>query len=150
MWYGAGDFALQAQRAFQISWPAVAALAAAAILLAFLAGSRLSPVASLIGGLGLTALGVLPVLEILGRGPLLPDDLLPGVMRTGMMTVAYSGLQAVLGVMLLVVSMFPSRWRASVTRQELPPAYDPGYDKTPSFFEPHPGPEDATRPMYRQ
>ncbi|TDD42272.1 hypothetical protein E1286_31155 [Nonomuraea terrae] len=152
LWYGVGDFGLQAQRDFRISWPAVAALAAAALLLAFLAGSRLSPIASLFGGLGFTTLGVLPVLELLGGTPLLPDDLLPGVMRTGMMTVAYSGLQAALGVMLLVVSMFPSRWRAFAARSapEVAPAYDTGYDKTPSMFQPYNEPEDTTRPMFRQ
>ncbi|GAA2843698.1 hypothetical protein GCM10020220_036110 [Nonomuraea rubra] len=116
LWYGVGDLTLQAQQSFRISWIAVGVLAATAIVLAFLAGSRLSPVASLLGGLAFTAIGVMPFVEMVSGVRLLPTDLLPAVFRNGFTTSAYSGLLIVVGVTLLVASLFPSRWRGPGTR----------------------------------
>ncbi|SEG91091.1 hypothetical protein SAMN05444920_107193 [Nonomuraea solani] len=140
LWYGVGDLRLQAAQAFQISWIAIGALVAAGIVLAFLAGSRLSPVASLIGGLAFTALGVLPLLEMTGVR-LLPDGLPPAAFQTGFQTLGYSGLQLVFGVMLLIVSMFPSRWRSQIVYEAV--EYD---SNTAAPYLPH----DTTRPMYRE
>ncbi|MFG2073040.1 hypothetical protein [Nonomuraea maritima] len=156
LWYGAGMFGPALRQSFVIDWLGAAALAAAAIGLALLAGSRLSPVASLLGGLWFTALGLAPVAAVTGAGIALPTDLLPGVVQQGFATVADSGLQALLGVMLLVVSVFPSRWRArGVTNPVVydeTPSYEPApYDQTrseeqrPSLFRP----DDSTRPMHR-
>ncbi|NJP95313.1 hypothetical protein HCN51_38755 [Nonomuraea sp. FMUSA5-5] len=155
LWYGVGDLTLQAQQSFRISWVAVGVLAATAIVLAFLAGSRLSPVASLLGGLAFTAAGVLPFAEMFTRVRLLPVDLLPGVLRSGFTTTAYSGLLAVAGVTLLVVSLFPSRWRGSARDlAEQPVAYESAWGTaSPSqspYLPPYNSPEDTTRPMYRE
>ncbi|MGP3920090.1 hypothetical protein [Nonomuraea sp. 10N515B] len=145
LWFGVGELRLEAARAFQISWPAVGVLVATGIGLAFLAGSRLSPVASLLGGLAFTGLGVLPLLAALGvQQP--PDYLLPNSLEPGYLTLAYTGLHLVLGVLLLVVSLFPSRWRSMAE----PTVYSPAYSEAPSpYLPPQSGAEDATRPMYR-
>ncbi|MCF6473956.1 hypothetical protein FAF44_37070 [Nonomuraea sp. MG754425] len=151
LWYGVGDLTLRAQQSFQISWVAVGVLAVTAILLAFLTGSRLSPVASLFGGLAFAAAGVLPFVETQTGLRLLPLDLLPPVVRTGFTSVAYTGLQAVLGVTLLVVSLFPTRWRGSARDYAEPVEYEAAYGHPPApYLPPHSGPEDTTRPMYRE
>ncbi|KAB8193176.1 hypothetical protein FH608_023005 [Nonomuraea phyllanthi] len=144
LWFGVGEIALRSSAAFQISWLGLASVAASAIVLALLAGSRLSPIASLLGGLAFTALGVVPWIEMQGTR-LLPDHLLPGAMETGFRTVSYSGVLAFLGVALLVASLFPSRWRSSAE----PSAYPSAYDPAPSPYLPQHGPEDTTRPMFR-
>jgi hypothetical protein len=143
LWYGVGEFIVQA-REFRISWVAVGAIVAAGVVLAFVAGSRLSPVASLLGGLLLTAVGVLPLVELTGTR-LIPDNPLPPVLLEGYMTLAYSGTQLFVGVALLVASVFPARWRG---RPE--PVYSASYAPAPMPYQQHDsGPEDATRPMFR-
>ncbi|GAA3096558.1 hypothetical protein [Nonomuraea salmonea] len=117
LWYGVGELSVTAQRELRVSWVALGVLAVSGILLAFLAGSRLSPVASLLGGLAYTGLGVLPFAEISTGTRLLPDALLPSSLQSGFMTLTYSGLQFLLGVALLVVSAFPSRWRGGGSRR---------------------------------
>lgn len=150
LWYGAGTFGPALSRSFVIDLPGAAALAGAAIGLAFLAGSRLSPVASLLGGLVLTALGLTPVAAATGAAIALPTDLLPDVMQQGYTTLTSSGLQALLGVLLLAVSTFPSRWRSRehtldpISYEQLP-SYDQPQDPRPSLFQP----DDTTRPMHR-
>jgi hypothetical protein len=125
----------------------VGVLAAAAIGLAFLAGSRLSPVASLLGGLAFTGLGAVPLVETMTGVRVMPQDLLPATLENGYLTMGYSGLQLVLGVALLMVSLFPSRWRSGAE----PAVYSPAYAPAPSpYFQPDSGPEDATRPMFRE
>ncbi|RVX42470.1 hypothetical protein EDD27_5102 [Nonomuraea polychroma] len=148
LWYGAGELRLTTAQEAQISWPAVGVLVAAGIVLAFLAGSRLSPVASLLGGLSFVTLGLLPLLEMMGMQLLLPPQfLLPNPLQVGYVTIGYTGLQLVLGVVLLMVSFFPSRWRSIAE----PPVYSPAYSEGPSPYLPPPsGAEDATRPMYRE
>ncbi|GAA3698977.1 hypothetical protein GCM10022224_076160 [Nonomuraea antimicrobica] len=153
LWYGVGELTLQAQQTFQISWVALGVLAAAGIILAFLAGSRLSPVASLLGGLAFTGVGVLPFVELSTGLRLLPDDLLPAFLRNGLMTLTYSGLQLMLGVALLVVSAIPSRWRSLAEPADYDgyDGYETSWQSAPSPYLPqHGGPEDATRPMYRE
>ncbi|MGI5289213.1 hypothetical protein ACQEVF_38550 [Nonomuraea polychroma] len=147
LWYGVGELSRTAAQAAQISWPGVGVLVAAGIVLAFVAGSRLSPVASLLGGLSFTAVGLLPLLATMGVPLVLPENLLPDLLETGYNTIAYTGLQLVLGVVLLMVSFFPSRWRSIAE----PPVYSPAYSEAPSPYLPPPsGAEDATRPMYRE
>ncbi|MEV0618626.1 hypothetical protein AB0I81_35245 [Nonomuraea sp. NPDC050404] len=162
LWYGVGDLQLQLTSSFRISWVAVGVLAATAILLAFLLGSRLSPVASLLGGLAFVAVGVLPFVEMTTGLKLLPTDLLPGSLRAGFTALGYSGMQTVLGVALLVVSLFPSRWRGRVRYAEAAPyeagpyeagqwGHEPSTLSSPSPYLPPPvsNPEDTTRPMFR-
>ncbi|GAB2955783.1 hypothetical protein ACFMQL_00855 [Nonomuraea fastidiosa] len=149
LWYGVGELSLTAQRDFRLSWTGIVVLAASGILLALLLGSRLSPVASLLGGLAFTGLGALPFAEMATGVRLLPDGLLPSSLRSGFMTVTYSGLLFLLGVALLAVSTFPSRWRG---RPQEADAYDGQWQSAPSpYLPPSTGlPEDATRPMYRE
>ncbi|MBF8190301.1 hypothetical protein ITP53_32225 [Nonomuraea sp. K274] len=144
VWYGVGEFALTIQRNAEISWLGLSVLAVSGLVFAFLAGSRLSPIASLLGGLGFTALGVVPVLDLQGIR-ILPDRWLPAAMESGFQTVAYSGVMLFFGVALLAASMFPSRWRSRVEHFDYLPAYD-----AQAPYLPQSGPEDATRPMYRE
>jgi hypothetical protein len=142
LWYGVGDI-VSGSPAFGLSWLGPAVLAVSGLVFAFLAGSRMSPLASLLGGLAFTALGVVasmgtPDLRVLSQ------RWLPAVMDAGFQAVAYTGVLLFLGVALLVVSMFPSRWRSSE-----PPVYMAEYGG-PSPYLPHDGPEDTTRPMYRE
>ncbi|TDD17113.1 hypothetical protein [Nonomuraea diastatica] len=166
--FGVGEFTTRSRVAYELSWLGLAVIAVSAIALAFLVGSRLSPVASLLGGLMFTALGVLPVLEMVTQQRLLPTGWLPGVVGIGYQTLAHSCLLLFLGITVLVVSMFPSRWRA--THRRPPPdhhleygpehghehghAYGPAQAPYPPQGGPaypsQSGPEDATRPMFRE
>ncbi|MEU4515407.1 hypothetical protein AB0G05_38430 [Nonomuraea wenchangensis] len=140
--YGIGEILFQARSTFQLPWHAVGVLAAAAIVLALLAGSRLSPVASLLGGLAYTALGLLPLLEYAG-GPVLRQDWLPARVNDGYLALGHSGMLLFVGVLLLTVSLFPSRWRATAPE---PLSVSPAYGQGNSPYLP----EDATRPMFRE
>ncbi|MED7923264.1 hypothetical protein SMD20_03410 [Nonomuraea sp. LP-02] len=141
--HGVGEISFPAYSAYQFPWYAVGALAATAVVLAFLAGSRLSPVASLLGGLWYTAFGLAPLLEFMDGPRLLPHGLLPARVYEGYVILGYSGALLVVGVMLLTVSLFPSRWRAAAPK---PLAVSPAYGQGSSPYLP----EDATRPMYRE
>ncbi|TYB63828.1 hypothetical protein FXF51_22425 [Nonomuraea sp. PA05] len=153
LWYGVGQLTLEAQQAFQISWVAVGVLAATGVVLAFLAASRLSPIASLVGGLAFTSVGVLPFVEMYTRIRLLPVDLLPAEFRNGFTTLTYTGLQVMIGLMLLVASFFPSRWRSSAREPAEPVEYESTWGTVSPqspYLPPRTGSEDATRPMYRE
>ncbi|MFI9843850.1 hypothetical protein ACIHFD_42915 [Nonomuraea sp. NPDC051941] len=146
LWYGIGEYLLRFQSAFQPSWLGLSAIVASGIAFAFLAGSRLSPIASLLGGLAFTALGVIPTVEVQVGVRVLPDHWLPNIMEQGFRTVADSGVLLFLGVALVVVSLFPSRWRSSGKQA----VYEPEYGPAPSPYASYSGPEDATRPMHRE
>ncbi|MEV4390666.1 hypothetical protein [Nonomuraea sp. NPDC049607] len=95
-----------------VEWTAAAALAGTALLIGVLAGSRISPVASLLPGLAFTALAVASLVRAATGGDrrmgfdLVPADYLD----------AYAALlntwSLMIGGILLAASMFPSRWRA--------------------------------------
>ncbi|HEX4817280.1 MAG TPA: hypothetical protein VFV66_31450 [Nonomuraea sp.] len=145
LWYGVGQYALPAA-SNRISWSGLGALAGAGVVLAFLAGSRLSPVASLLGGLALTGAAVLPVIELAWGLRVLPDGLLPAGLETGYRTAGVTGVQLIAGVTLLVASAFPSRWRG---RPE--PVHAPSYaPELIPYQQVDTGPEDTTRPMFRE
>ncbi|MEV6038877.1 hypothetical protein AB0L65_47565 [Nonomuraea sp. NPDC052116] len=146
LWYGIGEYLLRFQSAFQPSWLGLSAIVGSGIAFAFLAGSRLSPIASLLGGLAFTALGVIPTVEVQSGVRVLPDHWLPNVMEQGFLTVADSGVLLFLGVALVVVSLFPSRWRSSGKQA----VHQPEYGPAPSPYASYSGPEDATRPMHRE
>jgi hypothetical protein len=162
--FGVGEFTTRSRIAFELSWLGLGVIAVSAILLAYLVGSRLSPVASLLGGLMFTALGVLPVLEMVTRQRLLPNQWLPDVVGIGYQTLAYSCLLLFLGITVLVASLFPSRWRATHRppppdhHLEYGPEYGHGYGPAQAPYPPQggpaypsqSGPEDATRPMFRE
>ena len=142
---------------FTISWTGLGVFVLCGIATAFLVGSRLSPIASLLGGLEFTAAGLLPAAGTLARLSLMPPPDRLGVLSAGYATLAYSGLMLFLGVMMLAASALPSRWRANRPVTFIPgspgqgPAlsYPPGPEPyRPSY--PQQGPEDATRPMHRE
>ncbi|WP_109529399.1 hypothetical protein [Nocardia aurea] len=135
-----------------ISWTGFGALAGSGILFAVLVSSRLSPVASLLGGLGFLALGGLPLVELWGTR-LLPDALTRGTLSTGFLTLGYAGIFLFLAVVLLVASVFPSRWRSAgpvvvTPGYGPPPVGAPGQGAPPPYYSP--APEDVTRPMHRE
>lgn len=117
--YGVAELTMTMQRMFGLSWLGLGLLVLSGIALAFLAGSRLSPVASLLGGLMFLLVGSLPLLELMSRMRILPRGFLPIMLDNGYRNLSYQGILLVIGVMLLVVSAFPSRWRAAR------PAFDP-------------------------
>ncbi|HLU71358.1 MAG TPA: hypothetical protein VKZ82_04210 [Nonomuraea sp.] len=142
--YSTGRLAVSLQRFSGIDGQAMAVLILTGVGLAFLTSSRLSPVASLLGGLQYLVLGALPLLELSGLR-LLPGNWLPYPFASGFMNVGYTGLLFLLGVFLLAVSAFPSRWRGRPAPSA--PPY-PGPPPADSPYEPWRG-DDATRPMRR-
>lgn len=151
--YGTGQI-IFALRMFTMPWPGALALAACAVVLGFLAGSRLSPVASLMAGLTYTLAGLAMIIVELYPADLM--ELLPATLRVGFDTLGQMGLVFVLGVLLLTASAFPSRWRATRPRPGVPPApYGPPPQQPPSYpsaFTPYQPPDqgdDQTRPLPR-
>ncbi|GGS72535.1 hypothetical protein ACFFV7_19525 [Nonomuraea spiralis] len=144
--YGIGEISLTMATRFTVSWLGLGVVAVAGAGLAFLAGSRLSPIASLLGGLAFTALGVVPAVEMNAGFRVIPDGLVTGSLFTGLQTVMYSGVLLFLGVALLVVSFFPSRWRS----RERPSVYTSDYGATGSPYLPPGMSQDVTRPMHRE
>jgi hypothetical protein len=113
-------------------WIGGGLLAGAAIVFAILAASRLSPLASLVGGIVLTAAGVLffvsqkTTADLINRFPLKEQRVtLAGLEEEGFILFA--------GVGLLFASFFPSRWRARVT-DDLGSGYEYGL---PESSEPY-------------
>ncbi|MEV0353832.1 hypothetical protein AB0H88_49490 [Nonomuraea sp. NPDC050680] len=139
LFYGVGEFSLNYQQ-FVISWAGLGAIVVSGILLAPLLASRLSPVASLVGGLEFTAFGLLPILDTVGLH-LMPERIFSAVLWNGFLTLTYSGVLLMIGVLLLVGSAFPSRWRSTPRPLPAGPAY--------GVIPPYRGPEDATRPIHR-
>ncbi|MGI5206812.1 hypothetical protein ACQEU6_35210 [Spirillospora sp. CA-108201] len=93
-------------------WIGAAAVLVAAVLVGLAAGSRVSPLASLIPGAAYAGIGVLWLasprfaFEHSGRG------LLSRELYLGYTTLAPYGIFLLLGVALLVASLAPSRWKA--------------------------------------
>ncbi|MCA2190407.1 hypothetical protein [Nonomuraea cavernae] len=121
---------------FTTSWAGLGGLVVAGVLLALLTGSRLSPVSSLIGGLMFTGLGIVPILDMRGLIAL-PEAWIGGQFRSGYLTLGHTGLFLFLGVALLVVSAFPSRWRSTRPPVVTPGHYSPGHDHGPPYQGQH-------------
>ncbi|MET8984153.1 hypothetical protein ABZW49_01770 [Nonomuraea wenchangensis] len=106
-------------------WLPLAAFAGAALLVGVLAGSRLSPLASLLPGLALTGLAVAELARL---------DLtwlrMPGAYLAGYERLVSFGAPAA-GCVLLAASVFPSRWRARPAAPEAPPPPQPE-EETPA------------------
>jgi hypothetical protein len=153
--YGVGEVMLTI-RQFVMPWAGLAVVAACGVVLAFLVSSRVSPVASLMGGLMFTGLGVLPLLDVL-RVFSPPGNLFSGNIGTAYLTLGYEGIFLLLGVLMLVASAFPSRWRSArppvITPGHGPGAAPPygqhGWASGPAPYR-SPGDEDVTRPMHRE
>jgi hypothetical protein len=137
----------------------IASFAIIAILIGFAVGSRLSPLASLLPGLALTLIGGLwvaaPESARNNTGDLLPSSL--EKVNSGYLSAAGMGLFLLIGLALLIGSLFPARWRAmeelqpsfeyerqQYERQQYEgqqPATDPlGYEHTPQYGRPGEGP----------
>lgn len=92
-------------------WIGGGLLIAAAIVFAILVASRLSPLASLVGGLALTAAGVLffvsqkTTADLINRFPYKAQ-------RVTLAGLEEEGFILFVGASLLFASLFPSRWRA--------------------------------------
>ncbi|HZB29866.1 MAG TPA: hypothetical protein VE465_06845 [Streptosporangiaceae bacterium] len=99
----------------------LAGLALTAVVLAFAVASRLSPIASLIPGVALTALGgawaASPSWTQRNTGGKLPDSL--NKLDAGYQSIGAMGLLLMIGLLLLIASLFPARWRA---REDLSPS----------------------------
>jgi hypothetical protein len=155
LFWASGEFTLSAQRFLSVSWAAVGVMVLVGIALAFLASSRLSPVASLLGGLQYVVVGLLPLLEVAGFSFVRPRWL-PMPLSSGYMNVSYTGALFILGVLLLAASALPSRWRgrpAPVAVAPPPGPYaPPGPQYPPATAQPsqEPWQDDATRPMHRE
>jgi hypothetical protein len=98
-------------------WIGGGLLAGGAVVFALMTASRLSPVGSLIGGLLLTAAGVLffvsqkTTADLINRFPLKGQRVTLAGLEDG-------GFILVVGVGLLVASLFPSRWRSQYEDEE--------------------------------
>ncbi|MCK2214465.1 hypothetical protein MF672_011790 [Actinomadura sp. ATCC 31491] len=113
-----------------LDWPPVALFAATALLAGVLAGSRLSPLASLLPGLVLTALAAAATagLDAYYTG-LVPDGYLANYQL-----LVHLGAP-VAGCALLAASLFPSRWRGrprAVPAAEEPPPPPVTEEETPA------------------
>jgi hypothetical protein len=101
----------------------LASLAITAVVLGFVVGSRLSPLASLLPGLVLTALGAVwaasPTWAAAHTAGKLPHSL--DKLDAGYKSVGATGLLLLIGLVLLVASLFPARWRA---REDLRPSFE--------------------------
>lgn len=127
----------------------IASFAIVAVLIGIAIGSRLSPLASLLPGLALTAIGGLwaaaPESARSNTGDLLPSSL--DKVNSGYLSAAGMGLFLMVGLALLIGSLFPARWRAmeelqpSFEYEGQPPATDPlGYEHTPQYGRAAEGP----------
>ncbi|MFB4283847.1 hypothetical protein ACBJ59_51710 [Nonomuraea sp. MTCD27] len=113
-------------------WVAVGVLAATMVVAGLLAGSRISPIASLVPGLVLAGLAAAALARV------------PGVVAPALMPAGYARAYAelaetwalVAGCVLLAASAFPSRWRAAVRAE--PP--QPPEEEAPADPPPPPLP----------
>jgi hypothetical protein len=89
-------------------------LALTAVVLGFAVASRLSPIAALIPGGVLTALGgawaAAPSWAAENTAGKLPDSL--DKLDAGYQSAGATGVLLMIGIVLLIASLFPSRWRA--------------------------------------
>lgn len=127
-----------------MEWFRVGALAGAALLVGLLAGSRLSPLASLLPGLGFTGLAVTGLVRI-GTGadhrlwfdPGLDQypNPLADIMRTfdpGSYAMLPHAWSLAIGCVLLAASIFPSRWRGKAAVRHEPSPEEVPEEETPA------------------
>ncbi|TDC96157.1 hypothetical protein [Actinomadura sp. 7K507] len=92
-------------------WLGAAALLAAAVLIGLVAGSRISPLASLIPGAVYSLSGALWVVSPRWSFQNTASEL-PSELSRGYMVIGPYGVFLVIGVALLLASLAPSRWRS--------------------------------------
>jgi hypothetical protein len=124
-------------------WPAGAAVLVAGILMGVLVGSRISPLASLVPGVVFTAVGLLwlvaPRFALRHTVRVLPAEL-----DRGYTVVGPYGVALVVGVLLLVASLFPSRWAARAPRPAGVPPQQFGGPPAPPYGQ---GPQSNQPPL---
>jgi hypothetical protein len=104
-----------------MDWITLAAFVGAVVVIGILAGSRLSPVASLLSGLAFTGFAAAALVRVgLGGDHRLWYDLVPGDYLKGYESLLHTWSLGI-GCLLLVASIFPSRWRARPARSAPPP-----------------------------
>jgi hypothetical protein len=109
----------------QDKWIGAGLIAGAAIVFALLVSSRISPLGSLIGGVVLTAAGVLffvsqkTTADLINRFPFKQQRVTLAGLEEG-------GLILFLGVALLFASFFPARWRARARTDDYGSGYEYG------------------------
>ncbi|WP_188188774.1 hypothetical protein [Nonomuraea sp. SYSU D8015] len=122
--YGAAErYRLLAQ--LTIDWIPMSMFIGAFVLIGVLAGSRLSPLASLLPGLAFTALGASLLVRLsMGGDHMLWWDFLPREYPEAYKTLLGTwSLPA--GCLLLAASAFPSRWRCKAAAPAEPPPPQP-------------------------
>jgi hypothetical protein len=127
-------------------WIGGGLLAGAAVVFGLMTASRLSPVGSLIGGLVLTAAGVVffvsqkTTADLINRFPIKGQ-------RATLTSLEGQGILLVIGVALLFATFFPSRWRSQYEDEE---EYDyDGTNPSTSYTQPMSGGRHAS-PTARQ
>ena len=103
-------------------WVGAGLLVVAAVLIGVIAGTRVSPLASLVPGLGFTVVGGLWVTSPRWAFQHAGRDILPDKMGFGYFVLAPYGLVLLIGVALLMASFSPARWQARTasTRSSAP------------------------------
>lgn len=122
-------------------WVGIGVMLIAAVLIGLVAGSRVSPLASLVPGFVYTAIGLLWVLAPRWVFRHSGRDTLPDQLGYGYLTLAPLGVFLLVGIGLLVASLAPSRWRARTGT---------AYGAAPRFGGPPPapmGPPPMHQPM---
>lgn len=117
-------------------WTAIGMLVAAAILIGIMAGSRVSPIASLIGGVVFTVLGGLMFVS-LHNAMTVANKVPVHKLRPAAADLMGNGMLLVVGVTLLAASVWPSRWAARTTRDTgASPRYEYGLPDQPYDQDP--------------
>ncbi|XRQ05721.1 hypothetical protein ACN3XK_55660 [Actinomadura welshii] len=113
--YGTTKLALFA-RTFRFEgtdkWVGAAVLIVAAVVIGLVAGSRLSPLASLVPGAVFSVLGLVWIVAPRWAFTNSGRDVLPRELENGYLYLGPFGIFLVLGVGLLVASLAPSRWKS--------------------------------------
>ncbi|HEU5032955.1 MAG TPA: hypothetical protein VFV01_49115 [Spirillospora sp.] len=124
-------------------WIGTLVLLVAAVLIGLMVGSRVSPLASLVPGAVYAALGVLWIADPIWAAEHTSKKPMPDNLAEGYLTFAPMGMFLLLGVLLIVASVPPSRWRARTAGAAAPRYAGP----PPAPMGPPPGAPGAPGPL---
>ncbi|RCV54310.1 hypothetical protein [Marinitenerispora sediminis] len=102
---------------------AVAVLMAVGVLVGLLAGSRISPLAAFVSGGAILAVSVWPLVDFASMNRLVPDVLAAGTMLHPLGPAL--PVNVVVGTLLFISALMPSRWRSRRRAEEPVPAPRP-------------------------